>query len=91
MTRYFCDGCGEELVPDRITNRDQQGRLFGRVAIPGEHTMFVQVIAGTDQTWNRGDFCNACIATALAAALGPRDRGRIGPVLSPPHSLGEIR
>jgi hypothetical protein len=73
MTKYFCDSCGQELIPERCVSRDQQGRLFGRRAIPDGRTMFVQVITGMNETWNHGHYCNACIERCLATALRSQD------------------
>lgn len=83
MIRRFCDGCSQELTGASSAGRDQQGRLFGRVSIPGGRTMFAQVLTGTDSTWNAGDFCNVCIASALASALGSKD----AEIIAPPHEL----
>lgn len=84
--KYFCDRCGDELTPDRVSGRDQDGRLFGRIDIPGQppRTLFAQVIVGTDATRNRGDYCNACIATCLRAALNSTDAD----IVAPPHFVG---
>lgn len=83
--KYFCDSCGDELTPETRTSRDQQGRLFGRAHIPGGHTMFVQVVTGMDSTWNQGDYCNACIAACLNAALESTSKE---PREAPDHLVG---
>jgi len=46
--------------------------------------MFVQVIVGTNETWNSGDYCNFCIAAALRAGLNSQE----AEVIAPKHIVG---
>jgi hypothetical protein len=60
MIKRFCDNCTVELTditnPNRVSDRIQ-----GRVG----HIM-VEVIVGTDGTWNHGDLCTTCVLDAVA-------------------------
>lgn len=83
--KRFCDRCGEELTKKNCSGRDSDGRLFGRISLPGgKSSMFVQVIVGTNETWNSGDYCNFCIAAALRAGLNSQE----AEVIAPKHIVG---
>ena len=69
MTRYFCDGCDEEMTFATRGPRNQIGRIVGTLSILHGKQMMIEVITGLDGANNAGDFCRVCIAAALRHAM----------------------
>lgn len=69
--RYFCDGCGDELTPDRKTHRNEIGRLVGENR--GRAGMIaVEVMIGLNGTMNNTDVCDQCLAAMIASIFKSR-------------------
>lgn len=59
MMKAYCDKCGKEV------KRDYAGdRLKRRLAKEGV-TIQIEVIAGVNGTWNKGDVCLDCLLDAI--------------------------
>ena len=51
MIRYYCDLCGNEIMPDE-NYRSRVMRELGRVTI--------ELMFSVDKTWNAGHVCHDC-------------------------------
>ena len=68
MTRYFCDGCGEELTNDnRATGGTIAGDRLGVTVKKGVHKLKVELLISCDNPANSGLFCKYCIIDAFSA------------------------
>lgn len=63
MIRRYCDGCGDDIetsaVSERIEGKHRRRGPSGSVDV------LVEVIVGTNGTWNKGDLCRGCVIDAV--------------------------
>ncbi len=67
MTKYFCDGCGKEITKESAcagAAMNSPDRL-GTEVKKRNKTLKVEVMTGTDGTWNDGEWCKYCVLDAL--------------------------
>lgn len=71
MIRYYCDACGTEVSEREnvVENRPNKSDLF----LNGKGRLCVEIISGTDGTWNHGQLCRACLLKLVRQVLGYRD------------------
>jgi hypothetical protein len=67
MIKRYCDQCGDELVKRNTRLIREDTRLLGKI-----DCLSFEIITGKDATWNDGDFCQYCIADAIALLVGKK-------------------
>lgn len=67
MKKNYCDGCGEELSRNYVTQRLENEHQFHFMQGPEckSTTARVEVMAGVDGTFNSGDLCLSCLYDAV--------------------------
>lgn len=79
MTRYFCDGCGQEITPkNEASGGHHLDSRLGIAVEKGGHKLRVEIIQTMDDVGNAGLFCKYCILDALNA-LDDRPRAAMKP------------
>ncbi len=65
MTKYFCDGCLQEITESNAVSGGQNGQRLGTTVKKGDIALKVEILTGTGGVSNAGLFCKYCILDAL--------------------------